>query len=104
MSIATYTIRTDSTTTTDPIYVGTANSSSATVSDDVWSIKRVTVSGDDFVVEWADGNGNPIEIVLDKEVGDVVSSDNESLAVINFSAETIYVNREKTYIFNDTTY
>ena len=66
MSIATYTIRTDSTTTVDTIYVGTANSSSATVSDDVWSIKRVTVIGDDFVVEWADGNGNPDNIWNDR--------------------------------------
>lgn len=49
-------------------------------------------------------NGKDIKIVLDNEVGDFVIIDNESFAVINFSAETIYVNSEKTYIFNDTTY
>ena len=42
-------------------YVGKADPGSAT-SAAVWSIFRMTETGDDLVIEWADGDANPDNI------------------------------------------
>lgn len=57
--VASLTTKVDSTTTNNTIYIGTANSADSDTSKPVWSIKRVTISGDDLDIEWADGAKTP---------------------------------------------
>lgn len=57
--IPTSTIRTDSTTTADTVYIGVCNSIDADETSSLWAITRITLDGDDVVIEHAGGNGSP---------------------------------------------
>ena len=57
--IPAYTIKTDSTTTNGSVYIGFCNSQQTDDDAEIWAIKRVTVDGDDIVVENAGGVGTP---------------------------------------------
>ena len=58
--IPAYTIKTDSTTTADTVYIGFCNSASVDDDSDMWAITRVTTDGDDVIVEHAGGTGSPV--------------------------------------------
>ena len=54
------TVKTDSTTTSGCIYVGSANSQTPTDSLPCWTIKRITIDqNSDVVIEYADGEATP---------------------------------------------
>jgi len=57
--IPTYTIKTDSVTTADTVYIGVCNSIDADTTSSKWSITRITLDGDDVTIEHAGGNGSP---------------------------------------------
>lgn len=57
--IPAYTIKTDSTTTSDVVYIGFCNSADASDNSPLWAITRATIDGDDVVVEHAGGTGDP---------------------------------------------
>ena len=64
--IPSYTIKTDSTSTTDTIYIGRCNSIDADDDSPMWSIQRVTTSGDDVTIENADGDNTPNKVWSDR--------------------------------------
>ena len=64
--IPSYTIKTDSTSTTDTVYIGRCNSIDADDDGATWSIQRITFSGDDIVLENADGDDTPNKVWSDR--------------------------------------
>ena len=64
--IPAYTIKTDSSTTADTVYVGFCNSIDADEDSALWSITRITTDGDDVTVEHAGGNGSPVNVWADR--------------------------------------
>lgn len=66
MGIPSYTIKTDSTSTTDTVYIGRCNSIDADDDSPMWSIQRITTSGDDVTIENADGDNTPNKVWSDR--------------------------------------
>lgn len=64
--IPSYTIKTDSTSTADTVYIGRCNSIDADDDSPMWSIQRVTTSGDDVTIENADGDNTPNNVWSDR--------------------------------------
>lgn len=59
MGVASYTIKTDSTSTTNTVYIGRCNSIDADDNSPMWSIQRVTLDGDNVTIENANGENTP---------------------------------------------
>lgn len=66
MGVPSYTIKTDSTTTADTIYIGRCNSINADDDEAIWSIQRVTLDGDDVTIENAGGDNTPSKVWSDR--------------------------------------
>ncbi len=62
MGVPSYTVKTDSETTGNTIYIGRCNSAVADDDGAVWSIQRVTINGDDVTIENAGGDETPNKI------------------------------------------
>lgn len=67
MGIPSYTIKTDSTSTTNTIYIGRCNSIDVDDDSPMWSIQRVTINGDDVTVENAEGDDTPNKVWSDRD-------------------------------------
>lgn len=66
MGVPSYTVITDSTTTADVIYIGRCNSANADIDAAIWSIQRVTLDGDDVIIENAGGDNTPNKVWSDR--------------------------------------
>ena len=66
MGVPSYTIKTDSTTTADTVYIGRCNSINADDDAAIWSIQRVTLDGDDVAIENAGGDNTPSKVWSDR--------------------------------------